>query len=49
MQYFTSGECGVREEQISIYDFFDFTDPGDWVQPFQKFMCLLGEARVFTL
>ena len=39
VQYFTSGECGVGQEQNCIYDFFDLTDPGDRVQPFQKLMC----------
>ena len=40
VQYFTSGERGVRQEQHCIYDFFDFTHPSDRVQPFEKLMGL---------
>ena len=38
VQYFTSGEGGVYQEQNCIYDFFDFTHPADRVQPFEKLM-----------
>jgi hypothetical protein len=27
VQYFTSGECGVRKKQNCIYDFLDFAEP----------------------
>jgi len=40
VQYFTSGEGGVYQEQNGIYDFFDFTHPADRVQPFEKLMGL---------
>ena len=31
VQYFTGGECRVRQEHSCVDDFFDFTDPADWV------------------
>jgi hypothetical protein len=40
VQYFTSGEGGVYQEQNCIYDFFDFTHPADGVQPLEKLMGL---------
>ena len=40
VQYFTSGEGGVYQEQNCIYDFFDFAHPADRVQPFEKLMGL---------
>src|SRR5712671_1103615 len=40
VQYFSSGEGGVHQEQNCIHDFFDFTHPADRVQPFEKLMGL---------
>jgi hypothetical protein len=40
VQYLTSGEGGVYQEQNCIYDFFDFTHPADRVQPFEELMGL---------
>src|SRR5260370_22232847 len=40
VQYFTSGEGGVYQEQNCIYDFFDFTHSADGVQPLEKLMGL---------
>jgi len=36
VQYFTRGERGVGRKQSCVDDFFDFTDPADRVQPFEK-------------
>jgi len=38
VQNFTRGERGVSQKQSCVDDFFDFTDPADRVQPFQKVM-----------
>src|SRR6266446_1344095 len=36
VQDFTGGECGVRQVQNCVHDLFDFTDPADRMQPFEK-------------
>src|ERR1700729_1583607 len=38
VQYFARGKRGVGQKQNSVDDFFDLTEPADWVQPFEKVM-----------
>src|SRR6202035_5419670 len=40
VQDFTGGECGVRQVQNCVHDFFNFTDPADRLQPFERLQCL---------
>ena len=47
VQYFTSGERGVRKKQNCIYDFFDFAEPVERTQPFEGLIGLGFMHRSF--